>query len=125
MHFFFFVQNAKNVLRFCMWVGHLPLSCTAHGLEIIIPCLCAYLWKLVHSCKMAIMGFAKLIVTSPSRFPLLISCYHGDFVQILATRSSVNIIMVVVLVQFWVWLTGTAGATWLSTCKVCTDFYYY
>ena len=112
----------KNVQRFCVWVGRLPLSCTVYGLEIIVPCLCTYLWKLVHSCKMVIMGFTNLIVTSPSRYPLPISCYHDDFVQILVTRSSVNIIMVVVLVQFWFWLIGTAGATWLSTCKVCTDF---
>ena len=40
---------------------------------------------------------------SPLRDPLAISYYHGDFGRILVTRSSVNIIMVVVLVQFWVW----------------------
>ena len=57
---FFFAQNMKNVQRFCVWVGRLPLSCTVYGLEIIVPCLCAYLWKLVHSCKMVIMGFYQL-----------------------------------------------------------------
>ena len=107
----FFAQNLKNVQRFCVWVGCLPLSCTVYGLEIIVPCLCAYLWKLVYSCKMAIKGFANLFITSPSRYPLPISCYHDDFVQILVTRSNVNIIMVVVLVEFWFWLIGTAGAT--------------
>ena len=40
---------------------------------------------------------------SPSRYPLAISGYHGDFVEILVTRHSVNIIMAVVLVQLWVW----------------------
>ena len=85
-------NNSKNMLktlaltctfffcteqRFCVWVGRLPLSCTVYGLEIIVPCLCAYLWKLVHSCKMVIMGFTNLIVTSPSRYPLPISCYHA------------------------------------------------
>ena len=32
---------------------------------------------------------------SPSRYPLAISGYHGDFVEILVTRHSVNIIMAV------------------------------
>ena len=36
------------------------------------------------------------------RYPSVISCYHGDSMQILATRRSVSIFMVVVLVQFWV-----------------------
>ena len=57
---FIFAQNAKNMQRFCVCVGHPPLSCTVHGLAR----------KLVHSCNMAIMGFAKLILIIPSRYPL-------------------------------------------------------
>ena len=39
----------------------------------------------------------------PSRYPLASCCYHGDFMQILVARSSVNKMMILVLVQFWVW----------------------
>ena len=66
----------------------------------------ACLGKLVHSSFLQTVYHRFCQVKpniSPSRYPLASSCYHGDFMQILVPRSSVNKMMVLVLVQFWVW----------------------